>query len=472
MGDTFLEDPIPDEERIALNRSHAPIQPERLTEEPDMIDAGDLLEDTTTEEENEMARSLTYYAIHFYALHMEPDYNYWEYEPVGRYIKIHTTKPWVLDADWYHTHGIPHEVAVPKLGNPTESEWMPFKAWMMTVARAWFRTPEQVPLNPELFDGIYDRGSINFFRVMKSRIARQKQYAFWQRLAYRRFEAALTHDLTRFPDDGLLFRRRNIVFALMGMNDADIHNNSGLMREFLQFIMSPAVKGAFLEYFQDWLRWHPDQRTPRWNKIQSAMADRSPAAEARRRGKYGLGRLNERQPVPKNDWTHEDHVIRFLMVLYNKGRLQLINSDSIESGDAAGGWQRYFFSEISWVDLEDRYWFGYSLLMLLIMSWQGNTRHPHPRYEEILIPALYEDFERIEGDWVPDINIGMVDMSPSSPWNTSDVNYVPTLNFNEATADGLFHPSEWGSYSQNESDEELDEDGGYAARPLGSAKKN
>ncbi|KAI0148076.1 hypothetical protein F4776DRAFT_297918 [Hypoxylon sp. NC0597] len=415
------------------------------------------------EERQEFIRSLDGRFAPWYRLpNQNPDDSFEMYEPEGRFIRI-PQNPHLLDLDWYHRNGIPHEILTP-MPNQFDAEgrqkkvWLPFKMWMRRVARAWWKAPAQDPLNPELFDGIYDRGNINFFRVMKSRIARQRQCAFYMRLLSIAQDAAFGKGESLDVATRFEFRRQVIIFSLMGLDNDNILSEGLKMQELLRFIISPAVRGAFIEYYQNWLQHNPDTRNPRWNLIQSAFADRSLAAVQRRRRTYGVGRLRERRPVNKDGWIHEDHAMRFLTTLHYIGRAQMIRNN-IESGDANNGWRRYMFSNYVYVDFEDKYWFGYALLNLLIKSWQFNRVHPHPRYEAVLVPVLYEDFQPAEITF-PKLDVGFIDLSPSSPWTTSDVNYAPTIDFATSNSLGLTTPDIVTLLWEAESETELDEDGG------------
>ncbi|OTA69672.1 hypothetical protein K449DRAFT_429141 [Hypoxylon sp. EC38] len=399
---------------------------------------------------------------------IQPDYSYEMYEPQGRYVPV-LVQPEKFERDWYHENGIPHEILTPILGEYDEegrqkTTWFPFKLWMRIVARAWWKSPPQNSLNPELFDGLYDRGSINFFRVMKSRIARQRQYAFYTRLLNERLTTVFDPPPPGDAAAHLSYRREHIIFSLMGLDDENILYDSIKMDELLRFIRSPAVKGAFLEYYQNWLQHNPATQNPRWGFIQSAFADRS--RDAQRRITYGTGRLVERSPINKAGWIHEDHAMRFLIVLYSLGRAHM-SLNNIEAGDARAGWRRYMFSDYSYVDFEDKYWFGFALLNLLIKSWQYNIVYPHPDYDTLMVPALYMSFELGPlGIELPKPNVGFIDMSPSSPWTTSDVNYEPSIDFTVSNSFGLTHPVDIEDLWQSESETELDEDGGEIATPL------
>ncbi|KAI1134497.1 hypothetical protein F5Y05DRAFT_206845 [Hypoxylon sp. FL0543] len=363
------------------------------------IEVGNLLLDVSDQEEEEFRQQLTRYQTRWYRATVITSYEYEEYEPAGRFIEVLTDFPSALDGDWYHANGIPHEVSVPDLRNEGEIRWVSFKYWMRRVARGWFRPVAQVQLNPELFGGVYDRGYVNFFRVMKSRIARQRQYAFWQRIADRRYDDVLTWGFLG-PFGGLRFRVRMIVFTLMGFDDDGITNDFAALQNLIRFTRSPAVKLPFLEYYQSWLRFNPNQEAAPWSVIQRAFSDRSPEAQNRRRTKYGIGNYSEMTSISKYDWTHEDHVIRFLISFYHLATIQVRDVNDVDEWQARG-WLRYFFINIVSVDWEDKY----------------------------------------------------------CPWDTSGRNYTPTMNLRHAVNIDTMDEDEPAELYESESETELDDDG-------------
>ncbi|KAI0854306.1 hypothetical protein F5Y00DRAFT_256799 [Daldinia vernicosa] len=399
-----------------------------------------------------------------------------EYEPRGRYFDF-------VEADsWFRIRGIPHEVSRPPVDDPEWNEgvpdpsepWIPFKRWMMDIARTWTRPwPRESDLNvnEDTVGDLYrhDCSRMNFFRVMRYRISKHKSYAYWTQFARKHQHTALTDpfefldgrtpsdDVPR-PERAVLHRatqRQSLIFlTLIGLNNYGIEdetiNNTGV-EALRHFIRSPAVMEPWLEFRHDYLRHHPNMSNPVWNTLQPALA--IPDIQNLRRRVYLA-------PNPdKHNWSLMDHAVRFIMVLYHRGRQMAEAREREGLDDVHCPWEFYFTSEVSATDMEDRHWFGFSLLMFLVSSWQYNRLHPHPEYERVLTPALYTEYEPHNWEWEQiDGDVGMLDLSPTSKWECGD-RIKTKFDFGRAYCSGFIGSWEQGQFYEDESDTPIDDNG-------------
>lgn len=184
----------------------------------------------------------------WYRVPVPADYTVEEYHPRGRFLDLSDDS--ASDEDFYHRNGVPHEVSV--RNNP--GEYIPFKKFMMTIARAWARRIPTPQPNPELFGDDHGSVRINFFRVIKARIAKNKSFAFWSRLSVVRQESALSQVWQPMPnmqDHALHARVEAIAFSL-----TNIEFERTDIEPLKRYINSPAVRIAFDEYFEDYLQWN------------------------------------------------------------------------------------------------------------------------------------------------------------------------------------------------------------------------
>ncbi|KAI1459140.1 hypothetical protein F4805DRAFT_422732 [Annulohypoxylon moriforme] len=355
--------------------------------------------------------------------------------------------------DWYFRNGIPHELSAP--GN---ARWQCLKVWMLEVARGWWGPSVEYPRqNPDLFRDIYNRGQVNFFRVARSRIDRQVQYAFWTRFARRRQRAALS-----IPYFSRTIRNRQefIMFSLTGSDGYMASGDDSLEVETLaRFIRSPAVWDSWIEYRNDYLLAHPDSSNARWNMIQPTLHNRDFPGSMRRA--YGRGGWNERRDLDKTDWTHEDHAMRFIISVHNVGTAQLLDA-GFGPDDGLSGWRACFFKKGNFPDIEDRYWFGFSLLNLLVLSWQHNRQHPSELYRQRLVPALYKGFEPKKASF-PDVEVGMVNLDPKTPWIVYP-EYRAPFDFPTGESMGIVNAFEGRELYEQESETERADNGGRLPR--------
>ncbi|KAI0135365.1 hypothetical protein F4814DRAFT_444187 [Daldinia grandis] len=400
-----------------------------------------------------------------------------EYEPRGRFFDFNDMPPFLWDA-WWRGRGIPHEVSRPPVNDPDSNigvidpaqPWIPFKRWMMDIARNWTRPwTIQPQVNPELFGDIYNRdcARISFFRVMRYRLSVHRSYAYWTGFSRKYQHSAQTDTFEHldgrrtqadeFDLDSAEIERSNhrqsiIMLTLIGLNNYNVEdelvNNAGV-DELRDFIQSPAVRGPWLEFVNDYLQYYPDTQNPVWSILQPALANRD--IQILRRNYY----LSV--DPDKRSWTLMDHAVRFIMRVYHHG---FHVSEAREREDLTAlnwPWEHYFYSQKSATDMEDRHWFGFSLLMLLVSSWQFNRIHPHPEYDQVLVPALYpgykaQKWEFVEGD------AGMVDISPTSKWECEE-DVKSNFDFTRAHLCGFIGSWEQSRYYEDESDTPIDRDG-------------
>ncbi|KAI1469665.1 uncharacterized protein F4812DRAFT_469755 [Daldinia caldariorum] len=406
-----------------------------------------------------------------------------EYEPRGRYIEYPDLPERPDDLPrkcaWWRGRGIPHEVSRPYVDDLEHNRfvldpyepWIPFKRFMMDIARMWTRPQQQAEgLNEELFGNVYGCTRINFFRVMRYRISLHKAYAFWTDFMRDLQVTALTD---RFPQlDSLRniqdenstldlaetarfnHRQSLIMLSLIGLNNLipeydPVYNNAGV-EQLKDFIRSPAVRGPWIEFVRDYLDSHPMTENPQWCQLQPAMANKDVATL--RRNFYT--QVN----VDKTNWTLLDHTVRFITFIYEHGlSMSVDREETMHIWNYDWPFGHYFYDDISATDMTDRYWFGFSLLMLLIRSWQYNRAHPNPDYGRILVPALYHPYEPNEYEF-PENDVGMVDLSPKSKW---EIGQPIRTNFDFVNAfDSGFIAHWWQRhYHEDESDTPIDNDG-------------
>ncbi|KAI1105476.1 hypothetical protein F4804DRAFT_350486 [Jackrogersella minutella] len=383
--------------------------------------------------------------IPWYKVHPAPDYRFEEYIPVGRHHNDEQQK-YINDPfnAWYINNGIPHEVSTPIPG-----EWIGFKRWMMQVARGWWRTIEAPAYAKASFPGTHSVMRINFFRVMRYRIARQRQLNFWTYWVCMRQDEALTN-----ADNDYNRRLNVIMFSLMGADGIQtIRNSSQDIESLARFIRSGIVVVAFKEYYRDYLSTHPDTLNSRWAMVQPWLAD--PALAGARRRDFGRGSVTD--VLDKSRWSHEQHATRFIITLYHLTSLQFYVDDIEELLTSESSWRAYFFSRQHATDTADRYWFGYALLQLMTMSWQHNLAHPTPHYARRLVPALYKSYKPKPHTFGP-ISVGQIDLSPASEWKIDD-DYVPAFDVEEAEEAGFMEEGENDRLWEEESTTELGDNG-------------
>ncbi|KAL7629501.1 hypothetical protein AAE478_001022 [Parahypoxylon ruwenzoriense] len=349
-----------------------------------------------------------------------------EYTPEVRYILGDGD---YIEHDFYLIFGIPHEVTAP------DGNWIPFKLWMIHYARLLRRAHTFPVPNAELFGGLYDRGDVLFWYEMKARIKKQRLMAFWVRTTSQRiFE--VFHDEKKTDER----RQQLIAFSLLGPQ-----HDVGEMRHLREFIASTTVKNVFSEYRIDYLDRHPQTHNPLWPTIQAMLAN--PNIQDHIRAAYGRGELGERSTLSKRPWSEEDHAVRFIITLYN------IASNTAAPGDVHEWRPAPLFSRVSAGDFTDRYWFGFSLLCLLIRSWQFNHWYPAENYEEVLVPAFYEGFEPHEFDF-PAVEVGRLNLSSVGPWTfdqPTGISRSPRLMIG-----GYATPGELNLFDDEESEIEAD----------------
>ncbi|OTB06733.1 hypothetical protein M426DRAFT_9512 [Hypoxylon sp. CI-4A] len=355
-----------------------------------------------------------------------PDYE--EYEPEGRFISDSLTGPWNQDT-WYHLNGVPQIVST-----RNHQLWLPFTKWMLQVARIWYRKVPVYPLNPATSGPQPDQVPLSFFTAMRARLWDQRQWAFWSRIAREKQILALTyvHDPDQDPRGD--HRSRYLIFSLVGLDTDDMD-----VERYRRFIRSDIVKKPFFEFYHDYLRHHPKASNPKWRVIQPGLSDSVAALRAFR---VGAGRYSEKmdrfEEGFKDNWSYEDHAMRFILTLYHLAREDFENSN-LTDWDATG-FQRYFFSTTISKDMQDRHWFGYSLLTLLILSFQYHQSNPLPNYVETLVPALQRDYIPHPIDF-PNVDVGMVSLSLKEPWHYPE-KYEMIFDFVTADALGLVDEEE------------------------------
>ncbi len=108
--------------------------------------------------------------------------------------------------------------------------------------------------------------------VMRSRIRVQKAYAYWTRVSHIFRHLAMSENQHQLRSEMLLY-------SLTGTNGFTRHGHDTVntvtsqMYELDLFLKSPAVQKPFREYCDSYLRFNPQTRNPKWNKIQPVLAD-------------------------------------------------------------------------------------------------------------------------------------------------------------------------------------------------------
>ncbi|KAI1085926.1 hypothetical protein F5B19DRAFT_248253 [Rostrohypoxylon terebratum] len=420
-------------------------------------DDADLVEVNTTagvlwatrEERSEFIEAHVQYVVDWYDEWEPPDNPALElYQPRGR---LHTNRLLYYEIwdlfyfeDFYYRMGVPHQVLMPS------GEWLPFQTWMLRVARGWWKQVDQPPVSPSAFGSHYNVGQINFFRVMRSRIDRNVKYAVFTRFARRR----QWEGICKWDDP--VSRQRSIMFSLTGEGARVVDDpTSDEVASLLRFIRSDIVRLPWYEYWNGYLKHNPWTSNPAWSMIQKSLHNDA-LADHRRRA-YGKGDLSVHEELDKSNWSHEDHAIRFIISVYYPMKAY-VHSGGHDSSDVPAGWRACAYKTENRPDIDDRYWFGFSLLMLLTLSWQHHSKFPSKKYHDRLVPALYYDFKTGRKMRFPRHKVGQIDLSPFTPWEI-DEPYVSRFDFEGARSLGQIGEGEGEDLFERESTTELGDNG-------------
>ncbi|KAI1384983.1 uncharacterized protein F4822DRAFT_446098 [Hypoxylon trugodes] len=380
------------------------------------------------------------------------------YTPRGRYVRVREDPdgPDILANDWYNRNGIPHQVSL-----PGQQGWWPLKLWMMGLARGWTDWVKDKTNDRDNF-GTYELRYFNFFNAMKKRIAVQKIQAFWTRFAHKRQVNALTRGPYSEILGPLKSRVELIMVTLIGLNrDPSDVDHGNTLRE---FIASLVVTEPFREYRLSYLEQNPQTKNPCWNLIQPVLGNID--IHGSLRATYGTGDEVEMIDVDKSSWSHEDHACRFIRSVYQRALIAL-ESEGLQSGDFEGGFMSYFFmgDGENTVDIGNKYWFGFSLLCLLIKSWQFNELYPSNDFERVLVPALYPLYQPHRYNF-PAAEVGQIDLSPETHWVSAGKD--TPIDFEDLARLGLADVLEEDDLDEPESDTILPENG-YPDSDLGES---
>ena len=317
-----------------------------------------------------------------------------EYWPVGRYL-IEDEEYDELDepvdlGESEDPSGVPDEVLGP------DHEWMPLELFVECVAVNWTRTL----LRPDA-DG---ERVVSFSRVLRHRIERHRQYADTAQC----FLGLQNHAL-QTPEG-----TPRCVHLLEALGIAIPREEE--YEELKAWQESSIVQIPWAEYRHHYTDLDTHTTNPLWPRVQWYLSNTN-----RSRGYCDWERLgfgDWMRPIDKRDWTHEDHACRFILRLYDL----VTDSDSSRErtpyADFLTADRRIGRRIAESYDERDKAWFGYSLLCLLIRSWQYKRTHPERVWadDEQLIPALYLDYEPNPNAKYPPIQVGVVNLSPFTPW--------------------------------------------------------
>lgn len=330
-----------------------------------------------------------------------------EYWPIGRY-----------EAETEKVDGVPDDVLGP------DGDWMPIEEWIPIVASGWTRTVESNTSSSETGSTANQVQEITFSQVVNYRLSKQEHYADTVRTSLE-----LQH-LGLLQDNPVV--RRELILISLGIKDhrgTDFH-------ELLDWFESSVVQIPWNDYQGSYLDLDAQTQNPLWPRVQGYLANSN-----RERGYSNWERLGYGdwlRPIDKSDWTHEDHACRFILYFYDllthpelpqehqiHGRLSLekcVGQRTTESCDE-----------------HDKAWFGYSLLCLLIRSWQYKQHDPLAIWgcNEGLVPAMYPSYSPNRYTSYPPVQVGEPNLSPFTPWVHEDNN----------------------EYDMYRSDEDEDEDG-------------
>ncbi|KAI0176136.1 hypothetical protein GGR52DRAFT_589896 [Hypoxylon sp. FL1284] len=313
--------------------------------------------------------------------------------------------------DWFRRNGIPHEVS-----KDVPEQYLPFKRFAFEIARGWERFIEQPQLrllSDDAFGGVYERGGLfTFFQVLRARIKKNVTYAYWTNIAVRCFTEALNmeSDKSDYPSVNFANRMQKICFSLF-YYEYYSGQAASVVRE---FIATADVKACFMEYAHAYLHQNLASRNSCWNTIQARLGD---LTVDETKAVYGLINTDP-NAFDKSKWSHEDHACRFIVCVYEALRNWCERRDV--SNDTAWLFERYNFSNNYNFDMTDKYWFGWSLLTFLMLCFQHSMVHDSTRYEDVLAPVLYEDWQMGNVVNFPPYKIAMMNVSPYSKWNTDD----------------------------------------------------
>ena len=313
-----------------------------------------------------------------------------EYWPIGRYD---------IELDEYESgepseqSGIPEEVLGPR------DRWIPTDLWVDYVAARWERTR----IRPD----VCGSQQVTFSRVLEYRIRKHRKYA-------RTVRDVLGLQLEALSEEKQEQRCVRILGTLgvLEPREQEYH-------ELSNWVNSSVVQIPWAEY-----RCHYDLDTltqnPLWPRIQWYLSNTNRDKGYSNWEHLGFGQWL--RPISRREWSHEDHACRFILRLYDMIHDLDWNREHASLPDYLVA-ERVIGSRIAEsYDDRDKAWFGYSLLCLLIRSWQYKQQYTERAWadDDQLIPALQADYDPGYDIKYPPVQVGEVNLSPFTPWVYED----------------------------------------------------
>lgn len=313
-----------------------------------------------------------------------------EYWPVGRYD---------VELDEYGSEepseqsGIPDEVLGPR------DKWIPLDLYTDCIAANWERTR----IRP---DACGSR-QVTFSSVLEYRIRKHRKYA-------RTVRDVLGLQLEALNEEKQEPRCVRIMGTLgvLEPREEEYH-------ELSSWVNSSTVQIPWSEYYRHYTGLGMRTQNPLWPRVQWYLSNTNRDRRYSNWERLGFGQWQ--RPVSRRHWTHEDYACRFILRLYD-----MINDFPNREHTSVPDYliaERAIGSRVAEsYDDRDKSWFGYSLLCLLIRSWQYKQQHTCRCWtdNEQLIPALQADYQPGCNIRYPKVNVGAVCLSPFTPWIYED----------------------------------------------------
>lgn len=324
-----------------------------------------------------------------------------EYCPIGRYVEPEDNGN---DNDKEDVpSGIPHEVLGP------DGEWMSLDHWGWAVADNWRRADLDGPPAPAAGSPLAGSppGEVSFRQVVNYRAVRHRQCA-------ETTEANLELQLAALRQADHV-ARHILVLESLGVGEPWPHHSD----ELLGWLESDVVQTPWAGYRRGYAYLGAHTQNPLWSRVQWCLAGSN-----RERGHSDWERLgfgDWMRPIDKSAWTHEEHACRFILHFYDLLTNPELPREHTLRGDLVEN-HRVGQRIAETYDERDKAWFGYSLLCLLIRSWQYKQHNAQELWvpDERLVPALYPTYFVDNYMEYPPIQIGQVNLSPFTPWICGD----------------------------------------------------
>lgn len=288
---------------------------------------------------------------------------------------------------------IPDEVLGP------DGDWMGTDQWIELVASQWTRMGG----SPGSDEGVR---VISFMEVLLHRCFKHSEYT--------QAVETLTHQVDAFKKLGSFRARGAAIVASLGNWEHDPEEED--YHALRALLSTRAVQIPWEEYVRTNLDLGLHTQNPLWPRVQWYLANKNHDLGYSDWERLGAGDWD--RPIDKSGWTHEDHACRFILHFYDLLQDPELDAEHI-AHETLVREQRIGCRIAECYDTRDKAWFGYSLFCLLIRGWQykqQGTPWTGSGGAEMLVPALHENYVPDRDLEFPPIQVGVVNLSPFSPW--------------------------------------------------------